>query len=140
MVLSILCTSNASADVVKNFGYKDNQYTTTSGNQVSCAGNLYGADKIITGSDFYYSGKHDEVAKRYDDYWTGIGGSSKTVTCCTRDAISMSATTYVMTLLTKNTENATLTLPKIIIGGKEYTADKVIVGGNEQSFSGNQYA
>ena len=139
MVLSILCTSNASADVVKNFGYTDSQYTTSSSNQESCAGNLYGLDKIITGSDFYYSGRHDDVVKRYDNDWTGLSGSSSTVTCCTRVPISMSATTYVMTLLTKNTENATLTLPKIIISGTEYTADEVTVGGSSQSFSNNQY-
>lgn len=132
-------------DIVKYFGYHENEWTQDSKvGQTSCAGNISPADKIITGSDFYFSGRHDDAFKRSDNEWTGVNGANNNhagVKACTRESktVSLSAGTYTFKLLSKNTENATLTLPKIILGSDEYTVTDIIVDESSQSFSSNQY-
>lgn len=133
------------ADIVRYFGYQDNQWTSSSGSETSCAGTITNADKIITGSDFYYSGRHDEAFKRCDNDWTGANGAGNYagVRACTRSNVSLAVGTYTFKLLSKNTENATLTLPKITVGGAEYSVSDVLNhSGESQSFSSenNQFA
>ena len=125
---------------MRNFGYQENQWTQNSSvGQTSCAGNISPADKIITGSDFYYSGRHDEAFKRSDNEWTGVNGANNNnagVRACTRSNVSLAVGTYTFKLLSKNTENATLTLPKITVGGTEYSVSNVLNNRDEsQSFS-----
>lgn len=146
-LLTVFGSLSVKADdsYVIKFGYKDNEWTQNSEvGQESCAGTISNADKIITGSDFYFSGRHDEAFKRYDDEWTGVNGASNNnagVKACTRESktVVLPAGTYTFKLLSKNTENATLTLPKIILGSDEYTVTDIIVDESSQSFSNNQY-
>lgn len=144
-LLTVFGSLSVKADdsYVIKFGYKDNEWTKNSDvGQESCAGTISKTDKIITGSDFYFSGRHDEAFKRSDDEWTGVNGASNNnagVKACTRETVDLSAGTYTFKLLSKNTENATLTLPKIILGSDEYEVTGIIVGESSQSFLDNKY-
>ena len=118
------------------YSYADGQYTTASGSETSCAGTLSSTDKIITGSDFYWSGKHSETVQKYDNTWTGVASNVK---CCSRDELTFSASTYKISIVTKNTEGTTRKLPKVQINSVFYSVQRVIVGGVSQSFSENQW-
>lgn len=130
--------------IVKYFGYHDGEWTpdgTVAQPSECCAGYIAASDKIVTGSDFYYSGKHQDAVERDGDNWTGFNGSNGTVKACTRTAVSLSAsTTYTFSLLTKDKGEMNITLPKISIDGTNYVGpQKVLVNSVEQSFSNNQY-
>lgn len=119
------------------YSYADGQYTSASGSETSCAGTISSTNNIITGSDFYWSGRHSATVQRYDNTWTGVASS---ITCCSRDEITFSASTYKISIVTKNTEGGTTRkLPKVQINGTNYSVQRVIVGGVSQSFSDNQW-
>ncbi len=130
--------------IVRYFGYQDGEWTQNGNVEQSagcCAGYIAASDKIVTGSDFYYSGKHQDAVERDGDNWTGFNGSNGTVKACTRTGVSLSAsTTYTFSLLTKDKGEMDITLPKISIDGTKYVGpQKVLVNSVEQSFSNNQY-
>lgn len=144
-LLTVFGSLSVKADpIVKYFGYHDGEWTQN-GNVAQpaecCAGYIEASDKIVTGSDFYYSGKHQVAVERDGDNWTGFNGSNGTVKACTRAAVSLSAsTTYTFSLLTKDKGEMNITLPKISIDGTNYVEpQKVLVNSVEQSFSNNQY-